>query len=104
MWNIVNWAVVLALKRRKGLLGGPGGGGRLVGHRRGLDEAAVEGVLRVVVGYDYFRQFLSPQWNTGKLSADSAESSTQDPLGFFVMVFFVPTEAAAAQQREEANQ
>lgn len=32
---------------------------------------------------DYFGQFLSPQWNTGEFSADSAESSTQDPLGFF---------------------
>lgn len=34
---------------------------------------------------DYFGQFLSPQWNTGKFSADSAESSTQDPLGFFAV-------------------
>lgn len=34
---------------------------------------------------DYFGQFLSPQWNTGKFSADSAESSTQDPLGLFAV-------------------
>lgn len=57
-----------------------------------------------MVGYDYFGQFLSPQWNTGEFSADSAESSTQDPLGFFVVVVFVSTQAAAAQQREEDNQ
>lgn len=43
---------------------------------------------------DYFGQFLSPQWNTGKFSADSAESSTQDPLGFFAVgrVVLVRTE------------
>lgn len=76
----------------------------LLGHRGGFNEATVEGVLRVVVCYDYFGQFLSPQWNTGKLSADSAESSTQDPFGFFVVVVFVSTEAAAAQQREQNNQ
>lgn len=42
---------------------------------------------------DYFGQFLSLQWNTGKFSADSAESSTQDPLGFFAVgrVFWVST-------------
>lgn len=34
---------------------------------------------------DYFGQFLSPQWNTGKFSADSAEPSAQDPLGFFAV-------------------
>lgn len=70
----------------------------LFSHRGRLNEAAVEGVLWVMVGYDYFGQFLSPQWNTGKFSADSAESSTQDPFGFFVVVVFVSTEAAAAQQ------
>lgn len=34
---------------------------------------------------DYFGQLLSPQWNTGKFSADSAEPSTQDPLGLFAV-------------------
>lgn len=104
MGNTVNWALVSALKGREGLLGRPGRGGGLLGHGRGLDEAAVEGVLWVVVGYDYFGQFLSPQWNTGKFSADSAETSTQDPLGFFVVVIFVSTQTAAAQQREEDDQ
>lgn len=57
-----------------------------------------------MVSDHYFGQFLSPQWNTGKFSADLAESSTQDPLCFFVVVILVPTEAAAAQQREEDDQ
>lgn len=57
-----------------------------------------------MMGYNYFGQFLSPQWNTREFSADSAESSTQDPLGFFVVVVLVSTEAAAAQQREEDDQ
>lgn len=44
------------------------------------------GIWERVLGLtDYFGQFLSPQWNTGKFSADSAESSTQDPLGFFAV-------------------
>lgn len=47
----VKWPLVSALKGREGLLGRPGGGGGLLGHRGGLDEAAVEGVLWVVVGY-----------------------------------------------------
>lgn len=104
MGNAVNGSLVSALKGREGLLGRPGGGGGLLGDGRRLDEAAVEGVFWVVVSDDYFGQFLSPQWNTGKFSADSTESSTQDPLGFFVVVVFVSTEAAAAQQREEDDQ
>lgn len=104
MGHTVNRPLVSALKGRERLLGRPGGWGELLGHRRGLDEAAVEGVLWVMVGYDYFGQFLSPQWNTGKFSADAAESSTQDPLCFFVVVVFVSAEAAAAQQREQDNQ
>lgn len=32
---------------------------------------------------DYFWQFLPSQWNTGEFSADSAETSAQDPLCFF---------------------
>jgi len=51
MWNTVNWPLISALKWGEGLLGRPGGGGRLLSHRGGLDEAAVEGVLWVVVGY-----------------------------------------------------
>ena len=50
MGHAVNRALVSALKGREGLLGRPGGGRGLLGHRRRLDEAAVEGVLRVVVG------------------------------------------------------
>lgn len=101
----VHRPLVSALEGREGLLGRPGGGGRLLGRRRGgLDEAAVEGVLLVVVRYDYFGQFLSPQWNPGEFGADSAESSTQDPLGFFVVVVFVSTQAAAAQQRQQDDQ
>lgn len=34
---------------------------------------------------NYFGQFLPSQWNTGKFSADSAEPSAQDPLGFFTV-------------------
>lgn len=34
---------------------------------------------------NYFGQFLSPQWNTRELRADSAESSAQDPLGLFAV-------------------
>lgn len=34
---------------------------------------------------NYFGQFLSPQWNTGKFCADSAEPSAQDPLCFFAV-------------------
>lgn len=57
-----------------------------------------------MVSYDYFGQFLSLQWNTRKFSAYSAESSTQDPFGFFVVVIFVSTKTAAAKQREEDDQ
>lgn len=41
--------------------------------------------MRVLGLTDYFGQFLSPQWNTGKFSADAAESSAQDPLCFFAV-------------------
>lgn len=51
MWDTVNWALVSTLKGGEGPLEGPGGGGVLLGRRGGLDEAAVEGVLRVVVCY-----------------------------------------------------
>lgn len=34
---------------------------------------------------NYFGQFLSLQWNTGEFGADSAETSTQDPLGLFAV-------------------
>lgn len=51
MGHAVNWPLVSTLKGREGLLGRPGGGGGLLGHWGGLDEAAVEGVLWVVVGY-----------------------------------------------------
>ena len=33
----------------------------------------------------YFRQLLSPQWNTGEFGADSAETPAQDPLGLFAV-------------------
>lgn len=51
MRNTVNWPLISALKRREGPLGWPGGGGVLFSHRGGLNEAAVEGVLWVMVGY-----------------------------------------------------
>ena len=51
MGHAVNWPLVSALKGREGLLGRPWGGGGLLSHWGGLDEAAVEGVLWVVVGY-----------------------------------------------------
>ena len=51
MGHTVNWPLVSALKGREGLLGRPRGGGGLLGHWGGLDEAAVEGVLWVMVGY-----------------------------------------------------
>ena len=43
---------------------------------------------------DYFGQLLSSQWDLGEFGADSAESSTQDPLGFFAVgrVVLVRTE------------
>lgn len=41
--------------------------------------------MRVWELTNYFGQFLSPQWNTGEFRADSAESSTQDPLGLFAV-------------------
>lgn len=106
MGHTVDGPLVAALEGGEGLLGRPGGGGVLLGRGGGgrLDEAAVEGVLRVVVGYDNFGQFLSPQWNTGEFCADAVESSTQDPLGFFVVVILVLTEAAAAQHREQHNE
>lgn len=53
------------------------------------------GMWRRVLGLtDYFGKFLSPQWNTREFGADSAESSTQDPLGFFTVgrVVLVRTE------------
>lgn len=43
------------------------------------------GAVRVWELTNYFGQFLSPQWNTGEFRADSAESSTQDPLGLFAV-------------------
>lgn len=105
MGHAVDGPLLPALEGGEGLLGGPRGGGVLLGGGGGrLDEAAVEGVLRVVVGDDNFGEFLSPQWNTGKLCADAAESSTQDPLGFFVVVVLVLTEAAAAQHRQQHNE
>lgn len=105
MGHAVDGPLIAALKGGEGLLGRPGGGGVLLGGGGGrLDEAAVEGVLRVVVGYDNFGQFVSPQWNTGEFCADAVESSTQDPLGFFVVVILVLTEAAAAQHREQHNE
>lgn len=51
MGHTVHSLFLSTLKGRKRLLGGPGRGGRLLGHWRGFNEAAVEGVLRVVVGY-----------------------------------------------------
>ena len=53
MRNAVHRALVSAPEGGEGLLGGPGGGGRLLvpAGGRGLDEAAVEGVLWIVVGY-----------------------------------------------------
>lgn len=51
MGHTVHSLFLSTLKGRKRLLGGPGRGGRLLGHWRGFDEAAVEGVLRIVVGY-----------------------------------------------------
>lgn len=55
---------------------------------------------------DYFGQFLSPQWNTGQFSADSAESSTQDPLGFFAVgrVALVRTEKRDDAMETQINQ
>lgn len=50
MGDAVNRPLVSTLKGGEGLLGGPGGGRGLLGHGGRLDEAAVEGVLRVVVG------------------------------------------------------
>ena len=50
MGDAVHWAVLTGLKGREGFLVGPGGGVRLdLG--RGLDEAAVEGVLWIMVSY-----------------------------------------------------
>lgn len=43
------------------------------------------GAVQVWELTNYFGQFLSPQWNTGEFCADSAESSTQDPLGLFAV-------------------
>lgn len=43
------------------------------------------GVTQVWELTNYFGQFLSPQWNTRELGADSAESSTQYPLGLFAV-------------------
>ena len=53
MRHAVDRALVSAPEGGEGLLGGPGGGGWLLvsAGRRRLDEAAVEGVLWVVVGY-----------------------------------------------------
>lgn len=105
MGRAVDRPLLSALEGGEGLLGRPRGRGIHHGGVGGrLDEAAVTGVLRVVVGDDNFWELLSPQWNTGKLCADAAESSTQDPLGFFVVVVFVLTEAAAAQHREQHNE
>lgn len=51
MGHTVNWPLVSTLKGRERLSGRPGGGGGLLGHWGGLDEAAIEGVLWVMVGY-----------------------------------------------------
>lgn len=99
MGNTVHGAIIAGFlfEGIEGLLGGPGGGAGQLSYRGGLDEAAVECVLRVV-GYDYFRQLLPSQWDPGEFGADSAESSTQDPPGFFIVVVFISAEAAAAEE------
>lgn len=47
-----------------------------------------------------FGEFLSAQWDSGKLGADSAKSSTQDPLGLLTAgrVFPVRTVDARGQK------
>lgn len=54
-------------------------------HQRGRLHKIGGGAVRVWELTNYFGQFLSPQWNTGEFRADSAESSTQDPLGLFAV-------------------
>lgn len=51
MGHTVHSLFLPTLKGRERLLGWPGRGGRLLGRWWGLDEAAVEGVLWIVVGY-----------------------------------------------------
>lgn len=51
MGHTVHSLFLPTLKGRERLLGWPGRGGRLLGCWRRLDEAAVEGVLWIMVGY-----------------------------------------------------
>lgn len=76
----------------------------LLGCGGGLDEAAVEVALWVVVGHNNFGQLLSLQRDPRKFGADPAETAAEDPLGLFIVVVLVAAQAAAAEQREQQQQ